>query len=93
VTPEQAHTVLAEFAKARQNIGEAVRVLAAAGVAQTVIARESGLSREGVRKILARPVETAVCNACGWEQRNPKIPENTCPHCGQPDVNYFTQPG
>ena len=88
--PEQAHAVLADYRRARGGMPEAVRVLAAADVPQTVIAREAGLSREGVRKILARPVETAVCNACGWEERTSKVADDICPGCGQPEVNYFT---
>lgn len=96
MTPDQAreaHEVLADYRDARAHIAWAVTTLAATGVPQTEIARESGLSREGVRKILARPIETAVCNACGWERLTSRVAADTCPECGQPEVNYFTPAG
>lgn len=42
------------YRRARERLHPAVVALDAADVPQTVIARESGLSRDGVRKILAR---------------------------------------
>jgi predicted transcriptional regulator len=54
VTSDDARAVLIAHRDARAVLHEAVRALSEAGVTRTEIAVISGLSREGVRKILAR---------------------------------------
>jgi hypothetical protein len=65
MTPDEARTVLRQYKQGRANLPEAVRTLAPV-MTQTQIASESGLSREGVRKILARqepPMRTLTIDA------------------------------
>lgn len=54
MTRDEALTALRAYRAARDAMPDAVLAAASAGVPQTVIARESGLSREGVRKIISR---------------------------------------
>lgn len=43
------------------------------------------------RKWVAQAEETATCNACGWTGSEDDLPEGqTCPKCGQDEVNFFT---
>jgi len=60
MTDGEARRVLREYRAARETIHEAVVVLHAHGVTQVEIAAVAGLSREGVRRILARHEATAV---------------------------------
>jgi hypothetical protein len=92
MTLDEALLVLRSYRQGRAHLDEAVLTLANLGVPQTRIAREAGLSREGVRKILARhsatkngePHMTVVATIAGLTTKHADyLDETVRPHGGR----------